>query len=111
MRALIIAALAFTGGCAQNSTPKTLHAAIACERETGAITLTIGGRTIDRLNDDDAPARLTAAIGPGDPEIRLHAARETPYRCIGGLVFNLQRAGFTKIAFIAEPLTNQEAEQ
>jgi biopolymer transport protein ExbD len=28
---------------------------------------------------------------------------QTPYRCIGGAIYTLQRAGFTKVAFISEP--------
>lgn len=110
MRALIVAMLALADGSAQASAPRILNATIACERETGIATLIIGDRTLDRLSDDDAPARLTAVIGAGDPEIRVHVGRETPYRCLGGLVFNLQRAGITKIVLVAEPLS-QKAEQ
>jgi hypothetical protein len=28
---------------------------------------------------------------------------DIPYRCIGGLIFELQRAGFRRIGFVAEP--------
>ena len=29
---------------------------------------------------------------------------ETPYRCIGGVIYTLQRAGFTKVEFVSDPL-------
>jgi hypothetical protein len=28
---------------------------------------------------------------------------ETPYRCVGGAIFTLQRAGFVDVDFVAEP--------
>jgi biopolymer transport protein ExbD len=27
----------------------------------------------------------------------------TPYRCIGGAIFTMQRAGFARVGFISEP--------
>ncbi|WP_242008204.1 biopolymer transporter ExbD [Sphingomonas ginsenosidivorax] len=33
---------------------------------------------------------------------------QTPYRCIGRAIYTLQRAGFTKVAFISKPPTSSE---
>ncbi|MFD1951769.1 hypothetical protein ACFSGX_13425 [Sphingomonas arantia] len=33
---------------------------------------------------------------------------ETPYRCVGGAIFALQRAGFKEVSFVAEPPPSQE---
>ena len=30
-------------------------------------------------------------------------SQDTPYRCIGGTIFNLQAAGLTRIGFFSEP--------
>ena len=37
------------------------------------------------------------------PEAQIRGDINTPYRCIGGAVFNLQRAGFARVGFISEP--------
>jgi biopolymer transport protein ExbD len=48
------------------------------------------------------------ALGASDaqlqlPEAHIRADANTPYRCVGGAIFAMQRAGFVKIAFISEP--------
>jgi biopolymer transport protein ExbD len=56
--------------------------------------------------------KLTAEInkqgGPTAPGLELPEAHirgdvSTPYRCIGGAIYNMQRAGFAKVGFISEP--------
>ncbi len=37
------------------------------------------------------------------PEVHIRGDVNTPYRCIGGAVFNMQRAGFARVGFISEP--------
>jgi biopolymer transport protein ExbD len=37
------------------------------------------------------------------PEAHIRGDINTPYRCIGGAVFAMQRAGFMRIGFISEP--------
>jgi biopolymer transport protein ExbD len=37
------------------------------------------------------------------PEVHIRGDANTPYRCIGGTVFNMQRAGFVRVGFISEP--------
>jgi len=61
-----------------------------------------------------ADAALKAEIdrlgGPGAdiddediPEAHIRGDINTPYRCIGGTIFTMQRAGFTRVGFISEP--------
>ena len=61
-----------------------------------------------------ADAALKAEIdrlgGPGAnirdediPEAHIRGDVNTPYRCIGGTVYTMQRAGFTRVGFISEP--------
>lgn len=37
------------------------------------------------------------------PEAHIRGDVNTPYRCIGGAIFAMQRAGFARIGFISEP--------
>ncbi len=37
------------------------------------------------------------------PEAHLRGDVSTPYRCIGGAIYTMQRAGFARIGFISEP--------
>jgi biopolymer transport protein ExbD len=47
--------------------------------------------------------------GPGNvteenmPEAHIRGDINTPYKCIGGAVFTMQRAGFARVGFISEP--------
>jgi len=37
------------------------------------------------------------------PEAHIRGDINTPYKCIGGAIFTMQRAGFARIGFISEP--------
>ena len=37
------------------------------------------------------------------PEVHIRGDVNTPYKCIGGAVFQMQRAGFSRVGFISEP--------
>ena len=37
------------------------------------------------------------------PEAHIRADVNTPYKCVGGAVFTMQRAGFARVGFISEP--------
>jgi biopolymer transport protein ExbD len=37
------------------------------------------------------------------PEAHIRADIDTPYRCVGGAIFTMQRAGFARVGFISEP--------
>lgn len=43
------------------------------------------------------------AAGLELPEAHIRGDINTPYRCIGGAVFTMQRAGFARVGFISEP--------
>jgi len=44
------------------------------------------------------------------PEAHIRGDINTPYRCIGGAIFTMQRAGFARVGFISEPPPNGVAE-
>jgi biopolymer transport protein ExbD len=37
------------------------------------------------------------------PEAHLRGDINTPYKCIGGAIFTMQRAGFARVGFVSEP--------
>jgi biopolymer transport protein ExbD len=37
------------------------------------------------------------------PEVHIRGDVNTPYRCIGGVIYRMQYAGFQKIGFISQP--------
>jgi biopolymer transport protein ExbD len=37
------------------------------------------------------------------PEAHIRGDVNTPYRCVGGTIYTMQRAGFAKVGFISEP--------
>ena len=62
---------------------------------------------------DRSVAKLEAAVekagGPENlteetmPEAHIRGDVNTPYKCIGGAIFTMQRAGFARVGFISEP--------
>jgi len=60
--------------------------------------------------DTALKAEIERLGGPGSqiadediPEAHIRGDVNTPYRCIGGTVYTMQRAGFTRVGFISEP--------
>lgn len=43
------------------------------------------------------------AAGLELPEAHIRGDINTPYRCIGGAIYTMQRAGFARVGFISEP--------
>ena len=37
------------------------------------------------------------------PEAHIRGDVDTPYKCVGGAVFTMQRAGFARVGFISQP--------
>ncbi|MEZ0495183.1 ExbD/TolR family protein [Sphingomonas sp. IW22] len=59
-------------------------------------------RAVDNLKG--VVARLGNNVTPDDiPEVHIRGDVNTPYKCIGGTVYQMQQAGFIKVGFISEP--------
>lgn len=72
---------------------------------------------LTKVNSEDllerAVAKLKAEVdkagGPDNiteenmPEAHIRGDVSTPYKCIGGAVFTMQRAGYARVGFISEP--------
>ncbi len=41
------------------------------------------------------------------PEVHIRGDKDMEYRCVGGVIFTMQRAGFVKIGFISEPVPGE----
>ena len=37
------------------------------------------------------------------PEVHIRSDINTPYKCVGGAIYTMQRAGFARVGFISEP--------
>ena len=83
-------------------------------RATGGKCEVFWGQTLVKPQEllDRAVVKLRAEIdkqgGPTAPGVELPEAHirgdvNTPYRCIGGAIFTMQRAGFARVGFISEP--------
>ncbi len=61
-------------------------------------------RAVEKLKKDIEKAGGVQNMNPDDlPEAHIRADIDTPYRCIGGTIFTMQRAGYPKVGFISEP--------
>lgn len=62
---------------------------------------------------DGAVASLEAAVKKAGgaenlteetmPEVHIRGDVGTPYKCVGGTIFTMQRAGFARVGFVSEP--------
>jgi biopolymer transport protein ExbD len=60
-------------------------------------------RAVAKLRKEIDKQGGPSAPGLELPEVHIRGDANTPYRCIGGTVFNMQRAGFVRVGFISEP--------
>lgn len=61
-------------------------------------------RAVAKLEADIKKAGGVENLTPEDlPEVHIRGDINVPYRCIGGTIFTMQRAGFPKVGFISEP--------
>ena len=61
-------------------------------------------RAVKKLEDDIAKAGGVENMTEENmPEVHIRGDVATPYKCVGGAVFQMQRAGFSRVGFISEP--------
>jgi biopolymer transport protein ExbD len=60
-------------------------------------------RAVDKLRFEIDRQGGPTAPGVELPEAHIRGDINTPYRCIGGVIFTMQRAGFSRVGFISEP--------
>jgi biopolymer transport protein ExbD len=77
-----------------------------CEVYWGVTRVNAGellNRAVEKLKLEIAKQGGANAPGLELPEAHIRGDVNTPYRCIGGAVFTMQRAGFARVGFISEP--------
>ena len=68
-------------------------------------------RAVKSLKDQIAKVGGVANLTEDNmPEAHIRGDINTPYKCIGGTVFTMQRAGFARIGFISQPPPNNVAQ-
>lgn len=61
-------------------------------------------RAVDKLKKDIEKVGGVQNMNPEDlPEVHIRGDINVPYKCIGGTIFTMQRAGYPKVGFISEP--------
>ncbi len=60
-------------------------------------------RAVAKLKLEIARQGGPTAPGVELPEAHIRGDVDTPYKCIGGAIFQMQQAGFAKVGFISEP--------
>ena len=68
-------------------------------------------RAVEKLK-----AEIARQGGVGNPDLELPEAHiradvDTPYQCIGGAIYTMQMAGFSKVGFISEPPAQENSER
>lgn len=66
-------------------------------------------RSVEKLKADIARQGGPSAPGIELPEAHIRGDVNTPFKCVGGVVSNLQRAGFARVGFISLPEVGQGA--
>jgi len=60
-------------------------------------------RAVDKLRKEIDKQGGPTAAGVELPEAHIRGDINTPYKCIGGAIFTMQRAGFARVGFISNP--------
>ena len=60
-------------------------------------------RAVKKLRKEIDRQGGPSAAGLELPEAHIRGDINTPYRCIGGVIFTMQRAGFARVGFISNP--------
>ena len=79
--------------CAAAAPPVRVH--VGGDGVAAPCTVEVDGRRV-------APESLATLTRPWR-EAHITGAIDTPYRCVGAVIYALQRAGFRRIGFISEP--------
>ena len=54
-------------------------------------------------NDVDAVLKYLEARTDRKRAVRIESTMNTPWRCVGGVIYRLQMAGYDKIEFLSQP--------
>ena len=77
-------------------------------------TSPVGNEELLKLAVDKLKVEIARQGGVGNPDLELPEAHiradvDTPWQCVGGAIYTMQRAGFAKVGFISEPTAQENA--
>lgn len=93
-RHALLCGLILVAGC---TSPAAEQVRLEVGLTDGRCTVAVNGRSMP-FDPDTADLRRWRGR-----HITLVGAPDIPYRCVGGLIFALQRAGVRRIGFLSEP--------
>ncbi len=64
-------------------------------------------RAVAKLKAEIARQGGPNAVGIELPEAHIRGDVNTPYKCVGGAIYQMQQAGFAKVGFISSPPPGQ----
>lgn len=103
IRPAIILVAGVLVACAGKDPPLVARSiSVECD-ETGLAGVRVGDHLVRNLTSPAGEAELKRLLPDNKQEIHLTGGMETPYRCVGGLIYTLQRLGYNRIGFISEP--------
>jgi biopolymer transport protein ExbD len=93
--------------------PENVSLSVLAQNGTCKVFWGLSPVTFDELKDR-AVTKLkadVARLGPNAsiddmPEAHIRGDVNTPYRCVGGVVFAMQSAGYPRVGFISQPPAN-----
>jgi len=88
---------------ATSSPPPQVKAVLHCGPDGKPDRLTVDGKAFAFPSEGDDIGPLSTALGDGRLQVHLIADNKDSYRCMGSAIFALQRNGFSKFGFIADP--------
>lgn len=93
--------------------PENVSLSVRANPATGTCEVYWGLTPVDNVDLEDRGVKALEsdierqgginAVGLELPEAHIRADVRTPWRCVGGAIYAMQRAGFPKVGFISEP--------
>jgi hypothetical protein len=101
--ALLLVGIALWPGLVHAGKQRPVPISVACDSRNKHVSVTVAGRHIDNIRSDQGERALTKALPDRGRMITVTNSVDTPYRCIGSLIYLLQRLGYLRVGFISEP--------
>ncbi|WP_374942911.1 hypothetical protein [Sphingomonas sp.] len=80
-----------------------VRVAITCSPEGKLATIQVGSAPARTMDEQSYEQVIKQALPNRRATIVLVNDVDTPYRCVGGFIYTLQRLGYRHIGFVSEP--------
>lgn len=82
---------------------RPVSATIACDVDGKSTALIVAGERVDDPAEMAASGAIARIIPDKHARIVFTNLANTPYRCLGGVIYTLQSLGYSHLEFISEP--------